>query len=261
MATENNYQNEDLLSLLKIIDANSTQDKINKVFNAIANKLFRNYHIVKGENTYDFLEIEFYLYSPNHQDLITYPRKSNKPGMWFFHMSGVDITFGSNPEENDNQLMYGGILVRSIIKTSGDKSTLQESTICGPMKCVDELFDYIYAFDGNISRADIPYIDKKNEDKTISVKSCCRYIPLLFSNKEEISKKIHSKFEELKKRRTEKDWKEFPKLKEDWEKNQYSEKKFEEFLKKPYRYYRNDYNNYKWMKGYNANPEKDQMKK
>jgi len=250
MGAKNNYQNEDLQSLLTSLDANSTQKEIKELFNVIANKLFRNYHIVKGGNTYDFLEIEFYFYSPNHRDLITYPRNGRKPGMWFFHMSGVDITFGSNDKEGDNPLMYGGILIRSILKTSGDKKY-----ICGPMKCVDELFDYIYAFNSDVNRADIPYIKENEEIKTISVDSCCRYIPLLFSNKEERSKKIQSKFVELEKRRKE-DWKNFPKLKEDWETHEYTkEEDFEVFLKRPYRFYRND--NSEWMKGYNAKPKKD----
>ena len=157
---KSNYQNEDLQSLLTRLDAISTQEKIIEVFDEIANKLFRNYHIVKGDDTYEFLEIEFYFYSPNHRDLITYPRNGRKPGMWFFHMSGVDITFGSNDKEGDNPLMYGGILIRSIFKTSGDKKY-----ICGPMKCVDELFDYIYAFDGEICRADIPYIAEKKDNE------------------------------------------------------------------------------------------------
>jgi len=241
------YQSKSLQSLLKELNADSTQDDIETVFDVIANKLFRNYHIVKEDNTYDFLEIEFYFYSPNHRDLITYPRDSNKPGMWFFHMSGVDITFGSDDKNNNRPLTYGGILIRSIVKTQGDSSTMPKF-ICGPMKCVDELFDYIYAFDGDISRADVPYIAEKNENVKISIGTCCRYIPML-SEKE----KIEHKFVELKKRRT-KDWGKNPELKPDWETNEYNEKEFVYFLERPYRYYRNDFD--EWMKGYNAKPKK-----
>ena len=242
MGAKNNYQNEDLQSLLTSLDAKSTQEKILEVFNKIAGKLLCNYHIVKGENTYDFLEIEFYFYSSNHKDLITYPRKSNRPGMWFFHMSGVDITFGSDAKEGDHPLWYGGILIRSIAKTSEDKKY-----ICGPMKCVDELFDYIYAFEGDISRADIPYINKK-EKETIPVRSCCRYIPLLYMNEKERSRK----FEELKGRRK-KDWEKTPELIKDLDNSQYSVKDFDKFLNRPYRYYRDDDNN--WMNGYKAKPK------
>ena len=240
------YQNKSLQSLLRCLNAESTQEDIKMVFSIIAAKLLSNYHIVKGESTYDFLEIEFYFYSPKHRDLITYPRNSNKPGMWFFHMSGVDITFGSDDNKDNQPLMYGGILVRSIVKTHGDSSTLPKY-ICGPMKCVDELFDYINAFDGDISRADIPYLAEKKENEKISIGTCCRYIPLL-SDKE----KIEPKFEELKKRRT-KDWEKYPGIKPDWESHEYNEREFVYFLERPYRYYRNDFD--EWMKGYNAKPK------
>ena len=249
METKNNLQNESLQNLLKKLNANSKQDEIETVFGNIADKLFRNYHIVKGENTYDFLEIEFYFYSPQHRDLITYPRNSSRPGMWFFHMSGVDITFGTDVKEGEHPLMYGGILVRSIVKTQGGNSKLPKY-ICGPMKCVDVLFDYIYAFNGDISRADIPYIEENEEKEGISRESCCRYIPVLFEK--DGGKKLQSKFEELKKRRIEKDWEDVPELKDDLGKNEYTEKEFEEFLKLPYRFYRND--NTEWMKGYKAKP-------
>ena len=249
MGTNNNHQNGSLQSLLKSLNAEKTQKDIEKVFEKIAKELFCNYHIVKGENTYDFLEIEFYFYSPNHRDLITYPRNSSKPGMWFFHMSGVDITFGTDVKEGEHPLMYGGILVRSIVKTKGGNSSLPEY-ICGPMKCVDELFDYIYAFNGDISRADIPYIEENEEKEGISRETCCRYIPVLFEK--DGGKKLHSKFEELKKRRIEKDWEDVPKLKDDLENNEYTEKEFEDFLNQPYRFYRND--NTEWMNGYKAKP-------
>ena len=235
------YQNKSLQSLLRCLDADSIQDDIKMVFSIIAAKLLSNYHIVKGESTYDFLEIEFYFYSPKHRDLITYPRNSNKPGMWFFHMSGVDITFGSDDNKDNQPLMYGGILVRSIVKTHGDSSTLPKY-ICGPMKCVDELFDYINAFDGDISRADIPYIVEKKVNEKVSIGSCSRYIPWLFENDD----KVKSKFEELKKKRIEKDG----------ERHEYGKigfKNFVFYLKQPYRFYRNDFD--EWMKGYNAKPK------
>lgn len=247
MEINNNYQNEDLQSLLKCLNEKSTQNEIENVFSVIANKLFSNYHIVKGENTYDFLEIEFYFYSPNHRDLITYPRNGRKSGMWFFHMSGVDITFGSNDKEGDRPLMYGGILIRSIVNTQGDSSILPKY-ICGPMKCVDELFDYIYAFDGKICRADIPYIAEKKDNEKISIGSCCRYIPWL-SKKE----KIESKFEELKNRRNNIDWDSYPELKKDWDSHEYKKEDFEDYLKRPYRFFRNDCD--EWVKGYNAKPK------
>lgn len=40
-------------------------------------------------------DIEFYLYTSSHKDIITYPRNS-EAGQCFFHSSGVDISFESN---------------------------------------------------------------------------------------------------------------------------------------------------------------------
>ena len=37
-------------------------DAIAKIYDAIAKKLFNEYHIKKGDCTYDFLEIEFYYF-------------------------------------------------------------------------------------------------------------------------------------------------------------------------------------------------------
>ena len=48
------YQNESLQSLLKCLNAKSTEDDIKIVFSKIAGELLCNYHIVKGENAYDF---------------------------------------------------------------------------------------------------------------------------------------------------------------------------------------------------------------
>ena len=40
------------------------------------------------------IDIEFYWFSKNHKDTITYPRNCNA-GDWFFHNSGVDLAFDS----------------------------------------------------------------------------------------------------------------------------------------------------------------------
>ena len=71
------------------------------------------------------------------------------------------------------------------------------------------------------------------------------------------SQKMHSKFEELKKRRITKDWKNVPELIKDWESQEYTEKNFEDYLERPYRFYRNDSN--EWLKGYNAKPILDSI--
>ena len=63
-------------------------------FKELADALFQNIQIRKGDKYYRFTNIEFYLYNDKHRDIITYPRISDG-GEWFFHASGVDITFKS----------------------------------------------------------------------------------------------------------------------------------------------------------------------
>jgi len=127
-----------------------------------AKKLMGEHRIVKGDLYYQIAEIEFYYYSPQHPDIITYPRNCFE-GLWFFHSSGVDITTTSNNEE------YGGVLIRSIIRNDG-------TVICGPQNCVDELFNYIDIYGKDYST--IPKIDSyKWSDTEIELGISQRYIP------------------------------------------------------------------------------------
>ncbi len=107
-----------------------------------AKKLMGKYCIKKPDFFYQIAEIEFYFYSPNHRDIITYPRKCSEK-LWFFHQSGVDLTIESSDE--GMKPCFGGILIRSIIKY--DKTGKELGTICGPQKCVNELFDVLNAVD------------------------------------------------------------------------------------------------------------------
>ena len=85
-------------------------------FDEIAKILLTKTKIVKGTREYYITDIEFYLYCDGHEDIITYPR-SCEAGEWFFHDSGVDISFGSNSgfkdgkaKIPDNNSFFGGIL-------------------------------------------------------------------------------------------------------------------------------------------------------
>lgn len=119
-------------------------------FTSIAQTLMGKYVVKKGNNRYAIIEIEFYLYSNAHQDYIVYPRNI-EVGRWFFHQSGVDLTFesnnihitknkegkkivtlGSNPQ-------FGGILIRGLYKLNPTKD--EEPYLFGPQKCVNELWD------------------------------------------------------------------------------------------------------------------------
>ena len=118
-----------------------------------AKRLMCEYRIVKGNFYYQIAEIEFYFYSFDHKDIITYPRNCFQ-GLWFFHQSGVDLTILSSDQGLNPS--FGGILIRSIIKYGKNGEYIK--TICGPQKCVNELFDYLNAIDNSIERT--PIINK-----------------------------------------------------------------------------------------------------
>lgn len=122
-------------------------------FEEIANTLMTSYAIHKGEVSYRLTDIEFYLYHDGHRDIITYPRIT-PPGSWFFHASGVDISFESDvfyPKQSKKPRLttnafFGGILIRGIEKiVPGGKN----EPFKGPMLSCDELFDQFDAF-GNV---------------------------------------------------------------------------------------------------------------
>ena len=126
---------------------------INLAFEDIATDLLKSYVIQKGEVKYRLTDIEFYLYHDGHKDIITYPRIS-PAGSWFFHSSGVDITFESDvffPKHSKKPRLttnafFGGILIRGIEKIipRGKNEPFK-----GPMLSCDELFDQFDAF-GNV---------------------------------------------------------------------------------------------------------------
>ncbi len=127
------------------------EEKVFEEFRDFAESLMNSFQIEKGDNHYWMTEIEFYIYSDKHKDIITYPRNC-KAGMWFFHASGVDISFESkvtkeHPETHiqkpylDKTAVFGGILIREIVPVDDPKRK-----IFGPIKVCDELFDQFDAF-------------------------------------------------------------------------------------------------------------------
>lgn len=110
-------------------------------FEKIAFELLNNYAIQNHESIYRFTEIEFYWFSPTHNDQSTYPRNHVNPdnGDWFFHYSGVDIALKSEKLNG-----YGGILIRGIYCINEKKS------FKGPMVCAMKLFSGTSAFSESI---------------------------------------------------------------------------------------------------------------
>ena len=155
-------------------EAIEVRDKaITKIYDAIAKKLFDEYHIKKGDSTYDFLEIEFYYFDKGHPDYITYPRTISK-GKWFFHPSGMDLSFESScvegfkktsePENN----FFGGILIRGLVKD-------ENNAIIGPLNSCWKLFDIFSAFEPNPN--ELPIIKRKSVENQFEIIKSQRWIP------------------------------------------------------------------------------------
>lgn len=145
-----------------------------EAFESIAQELLTSYVIQKGEVKYRLTDIEFYLYRDGHKDIITYPRIS-PAGSWFFHSSGVDITFESDvffPKHSKKPRLttnafFGGILIRGIEKiVHGGKN----EPFTGPMLSCDELFDQFDAF-GNVQNFPRLVPCKPMEGQIVQLKS------------------------------------------------------------------------------------------
>ena len=126
-------------------------------FFEIANALINDFGIMKGDRIYRFVEIEAYHNLTDGGKGITYKRISG-PLRWFFHKSGVDLTF----ESDDSN--YGGFLIRTI--ADGNRF------ICGPYNVVDELFD---CFDATGSLMDFPRIVPLEQSSSIMPVKTWRY--------------------------------------------------------------------------------------
>ena len=73
-------------------------DDVNEKFKEIADFLMNKCVVKVGSRGFRMMEIEFYLFSEKHPDIIAYPRTDMNGGEWFFHASGVDICFNSQCE-------------------------------------------------------------------------------------------------------------------------------------------------------------------
>lgn len=141
-------------------------------FKRITEILMNNCVVSKGDNRYEIVEIEFYLFTSDHQDVITYPRKLSA-GKWFFHQSGVDLTFRSDEKQ------FGGILIRGIRNIGTGKLTL------GPQNCVNLLWDNADAF--RINKDEYPTIVEYPEKLDENIRSFPRWISV---NDEKKAEKI-----------------------------------------------------------------------
>ena len=142
-------------------------------FQNIASELMCNHVIQKGKHQYAIVEIEFYYYSPEHHDVITYPRQM-KSGRWFFHPSGVDLTFDSyniTDKLGYKNAQFGGILIRGLRKLDNGEY------IFGPLKCIDELWDNFDAF-GTTAEMEYPVLKEHKAVVSPNLRACKRHIAI-----------------------------------------------------------------------------------
>lgn len=132
------------------------QNGYQKTFDKIAKILLNKVAICKGEKIFYIKDIEFYLYENKHRDIVTYPRIC-KAGQWFFHPSGIDISFESSVDvkSNDYELFqpilrddafFGGVLIRAIYPADKAPSDACKYSLDGPHKVEWALFDCFDAF-------------------------------------------------------------------------------------------------------------------
>lgn len=128
------------LDLKKPFDGISNYECFKAKCRDIAGELFNNYGIECNNKIFRLAEIEFYYYDSEHYlkdrinhkwQEVTYPRNDYKGGELFYHLSGIDICFDSQYDEESGR--FGGILIRSI--KDGDK------IIAGPLNCKDEILN------------------------------------------------------------------------------------------------------------------------
>ncbi len=123
----------------------------------LANILLNEVQIKKRQNIYRIICAELYLYNEKHPDPAVYERNCSA-GMWYFHNSGVDISFKSFNEKCNDKITknsyFGGILVRGIepINSKNTDKNIKDN----PLNVLDELFDAFSAFE--ISTNEFPKI-------------------------------------------------------------------------------------------------------
>ena len=116
----------------KIKENDNNIENIENGFEHLAQYLINETILEANNNIYEICEIEFYYYdeSVEHEDVYTHQNDDfqTKSDRFYFHNSGVDITFGKGNA-------YGGILIRSIKKLEDNK------LISGPRLVVQELLN------------------------------------------------------------------------------------------------------------------------
>ena len=115
----------------------SSAEKVQNSFKGIAERLFNDFKLQINSSFYRLLDIEFYYFADGvYEDVYAHKHVAQlQKGKWYFHGSGIDITFGNGKN-------YGGILIRGIAKISGEASKSNyfvEKEIHGPLNVKTEV--------------------------------------------------------------------------------------------------------------------------
>jgi hypothetical protein len=130
------------LILAELISEPIDEENGEDVFRNVAYNIMLKYNLRTPVAAYHLTEIEFYLFSENHQDKSTHGHVLQmKNSHWYFHRhgktnsiksgnrKGVDIVFG-------NEKSHGGILIRGIQNVANDMDY-----VYGPSKVVDRIME------------------------------------------------------------------------------------------------------------------------
>ncbi len=127
--------------------------KIESEFDRLATLILLEKILVVNDAQFNFTEIEFYYYSPEHQDAFTHVHDVSA-GKWRFHNQGFDITIKGD-------LGFGGILIRGVEYIDTSKSIF----INGPRRVMFSIMEHLNNVDILNNRFGIA--DKEKDTLTI----------------------------------------------------------------------------------------------
>ena len=120
----------------------SSAEAIKSSFTRIAERLFKDYQLQVNSSYYRLLDIEFYYHADSvYEGVYAHKHKAQlECGKWYFHASGIDITFGNGKN-------YGGILIRAIGKISNKADNSKhfiEKEFHGPITVKTEILSHFH---------------------------------------------------------------------------------------------------------------------
>lgn len=110
------------------INLSIDKENIEQDFLRISTDLMNYWKLKINNSEYRIAEIEFYLKSDFHMDTYTHGHPLQKEmGRWYFHGSGIDLTFGTDT-------MHASLLIRAIYNLKSKEYTY------GPLNSYAQIF-------------------------------------------------------------------------------------------------------------------------